>query len=58
MKDIQIRNWYCPKCDRTVASVELDLRRVHTPCGTKCEFITERICSVETSQRKAKECGA
>ena len=32
-----LRNWWCPKCQKWVASAELDLTRRHS-CGTKVEW--------------------
>jgi len=39
MTAITLSNWWCPKCERFVASADLTTEsRVHRECRTKCEW--------------------
>ncbi len=54
MNAIPISNWWCPRCRKLIASVDLSLERRHYPkdpneprCGERAEFRTIEIESGE-----------
>lgn len=55
----KLRNFWCPACERWLASLEVDRKRVHIGCGAVAEwrdFPLSVVVAPEVKTDETREC--